>query len=112
MCWLAGHTRPDSAPTPRPVYDQAVALVCESGPDRIGVPADVAEAWLARRAAAVAYRAALERAGTVSLTDLLPDLLHLHHARIAGPGIDAERGCLHLARAAALSWIARAKKAS
>ena len=111
MRWLAGTPGPDSAPPPRPVYDQAVALVC----DRFGHRPHGCRhrgAWPARRAALTAYRDALERAGTVSLTDLLPDLLHLHHARVAGPDIDAERGCLHLARAAALSWIARAKKAS
>jgi hypothetical protein len=41
---------------------------------------------------------------------VLPDLLHLHHARVAGPDVAAERACLHLARAAALSWLARVNK--
>lgn len=109
MRWLTGHTRPDSVAPSRPVYNQTVALVCADGPAGITVLSAVADAWLARRAAVGAYGDALERAGTISLTDLLPDLLHLHHARIAGPSVDAERGCLHLARAAALSWIARAR---
>jgi thiopeptide-type bacteriocin biosynthesis protein len=110
MRWLTGHARPDSSPPPRAIYDQAVALVCESRP---GAMADVSQAWLARWTALARYRSALEQAGTITLNDLLPDLLHLHHARIAGPAIDAERACLHLARAAALSWLARAgKKAS
>jgi thiopeptide-type bacteriocin biosynthesis protein len=105
MRWLTGHTRPDSSPPPRAIYDQAVALVCESRPS-----ADVTQAWMARRSALTGYRSALEQAGVISLTELLPDLLHLHHARVAGPDIDAERACLHLARAAALSWLARARK--
>jgi thiopeptide-type bacteriocin biosynthesis protein len=77
------------------------------------VTAGITQAWLARRTALTAYRTALEQARIISLTDLLPDLLHLHHARIAGPDLDAERACLHLARAAALSWLARkGRKAS
>ena len=82
MRWLAGHIKADSAPPPRMVYDQAVSLICDS---RSRPPDGIAQAWLARRGALAAYRTALERAGTVSLTELLPDLLHLHHARIAGP---------------------------
>jgi thiopeptide-type bacteriocin biosynthesis protein len=107
MRWLTGLAKPDSSPPPRKVYDQAVALVCESRP---GASAGVTQAWRARRTALAGYRSALEQAGTISLTDLLPDLLHLHHARIAGPDIAGERACLHLARAAALSWLARARK--
>ncbi|MGH3629711.1 MAG: thiopeptide-type bacteriocin biosynthesis protein, partial [Sciscionella sp.] len=109
MRWLAGYTRPASVPPPRPVYNQAVALVCADDPERTCVPSAVAQAWRVRREAAAAYRSALEHAGTVSLADLLPDLLHLHYARTAGPSIEAERGCLHLARAAALSGLARAR---
>jgi thiopeptide-type bacteriocin biosynthesis protein len=107
MRWLTGHARPDSSPPPRAVYNQAVALVCESRPS---ATAGISQAWQTRRAALARYRSALEQAGTISLTDLLPDLLHLHHARVAGPDIDAERACLHLARAAALSWLARTRK--
>jgi len=107
MQWLKEHARADSSPPPRAIYDQAVALVCGSRP---AAAADVIQAWLARRAALAGYRSALEQAADISLTDLLPDLLHLHHARVAGPDIAAERACLHLARAAALSWLARARK--
>jgi thiopeptide-type bacteriocin biosynthesis protein len=103
MRWLTRHARAGSTPPPRAVYDQAVALVCEPGPDAGGVT----QAWRARRTALAAYRAALEQAGGISVTDVLPDLLHLHHARVAGPDSTAERTCLHLARAAALSWLAR-----
>jgi lantibiotic biosynthesis protein len=105
MRWLSGHARADSSPPPRAIYDQAVALACESRPN-----GDVTQAWLVRRTALAGYRSTLEQAADISLTDLLPDLLHLHHARIAGPDIAAERACLHLARAAALSWLARARK--
>jgi lantibiotic biosynthesis protein len=107
MRWLRDHARSCSVPPLRALYDQAVCLVREPGPGKGGVPAAVAEAWAGRRAALAAYRSALEDAGTVTLTGLLPDLLHLHHTRIAGPDIAAEGTCLHLARAAALSWLAR-----
>jgi thiopeptide-type bacteriocin biosynthesis protein len=107
MRWLRDHARPCASPPARPLYDQAVGLVRESLLDAGGVPASVTEAWLARRAALAAYRRALDEARTVTLSELLPDLLHLHHARIAGPDIAAEGTCLHLARAAALSWLAR-----
>lgn len=110
MRWLIEHAKPDSSPSPRAIYDQAIVLVCEPRP---GATADVTQAWLARRTALADYRRALEQTGTISLPDLLPDLLHLHHARITSPDIAAERACLYLARAAALSWLARAgKKAS
>ncbi|WP_182884452.1 hypothetical protein [Microbispora sp. H10885] len=43
---------------------------------------------------------------------LLPELLHLHHVRMAGTSLENERVCLHLTRAAALSWTARARRGS
>jgi thiopeptide-type bacteriocin biosynthesis protein len=111
MRWLTGHTRTGPVPPPRPVYHQAVALIC--APRTAGkLGADIERAWTARRAALAVYRDALRRTGIVSLTDLLPDLLHLHHARVTGPDLEAERACLHLARAAAQSWLARAGRAS
>ena len=115
MRWLAGHTKPGSSPPPRALYNQAVALVNPPGCHTANTPAadaDVAASWLARRAALAAYRSALERAGTIPPLELLPDLLHLHHARMSGPDLAAERASLHLARAAALSRLARARKAS
>jgi len=113
MLWLAGHTRPGSSPPPRARYDQAIALVNRPGCHAALAPAaDVAASWRARRAALADYRRALERAGTIPAPELLPDLLHLHHARMSGPDLDAERASLHLARAAALSWIARTRKAT
>jgi len=110
MRWLVSNTRTTPAPLPRAVYDQAVALVCEPGTGKDGLARNLTEAWTARNTALARYRAALEQARALSPGELLPDLLHLHHARTAGPDIEAERTCLHLARAAALSWLARSKK--
>jgi thiopeptide-type bacteriocin biosynthesis protein len=81
MRWLAGHTKPDPSPPPRALYNQAVGLVNPPA-NAWAADADVAASWLARRAALAAYRSALERAGTIPPPDLLPDLLHLHHARV------------------------------
>ncbi len=112
MRWLAKHARTSPVSPPRPVYDQAVALVCAPHSATAAMAGDIQRAWTARHFALTAYRDALERGGNVSLSELLPDLLHLHHARVAGPDLDGERVCLHLARAAAQSWLARAEKAS
>ncbi len=110
MRWFTRHARPVATPPPRASYYQAVALICGHCQDTTEATARCTQAWAARRQALAAYRTALEEAGTVSLADLLPDLLHLHHARTAGPDPAAERACLHLARAAALSWLAREEK--
>lgn len=110
MRWLAAQPKPASGSPPRDVYNEAVALVRDltTGPGNTE-PA-IRETWSARRTSLAAYRAALEQAGTISPLDLLPDLLHLHHARVSGPDLEAERVCLHLARSAALSWLARTRK--
>jgi len=71
----------------------------------------VIRAWNARRTALNAYRDALHHAGHPDPCAVLPDLLHLHHARTHGVPTrgtdDSERAWLTLARAAALSWTAR-----
>lgn len=103
MRWLVEHTSTNATPPPRTLYKQALAL---AAPDAFS--GDIARAWEQRNAAAATYRDMLSQAGTVKPDELLPDLLHLHHVRIAGPDLAAERTCLHLARAAALSRIARA----
>jgi thiopeptide-type bacteriocin biosynthesis protein len=105
MHWLVEHTATSTVPPPRSLYKQALTLAAPGA-----VSADIACAWERRKAAAATYRELLSRVGTVKPDELLPDLLHLHHARMAGPDIAAERTCLHLARAAALSRIARARK--
>lgn len=106
MRWLIEHTRTDTTAPPRAVYRQAVDLV---NADPSGLDARVTTAWSARRVALAAYRSALEDAETHP-QDLLADLLHLHHVRMCGPGLPQERAHLHLARAAALSWTARARR--
>jgi thiopeptide-type bacteriocin biosynthesis protein len=111
MRWLTGHTRADSAPPPRALYDQAVDLARAASLRAADMPAmgaGIAAAWQARRASLAAYRSALEQAGTLRPQELLPDLLHLHQARMSGPDLAQERVSLHLARAAALSRLARA----
>ncbi|MDX3452542.1 lantibiotic dehydratase [Streptomyces sp. ME02-8801-2C] len=112
MRWLVGHAHTDRSAPPRAVYDQTIALTT-AFPQAPGTPAldaRVTASWSARRAALTAYRSTLEGAGTMPVQDLLPDLLHLHHVRMRGPGLPEERAHLHLARAAALSWRARARR--
>jgi thiopeptide-type bacteriocin biosynthesis protein len=109
MRWLIERTRPDSTPPPRVLYRQAVDLANAEGD---AVSTSVAASWSARRAALADYRGALQRAGTLEPAQLLPDLLHLHQARITGPDLAQERLSLHLARAAALSRTARTARAA
>jgi thiopeptide-type bacteriocin biosynthesis protein len=103
MRWLIKHTRTDATAPPRAVYRQAVDLV-NTTPTRLDT--DTAKRWSERRTALAAYREALSRT-ELHPNDVLADLLHLHHVRVQGPGPAEERGHLHLARAAALSWTAR-----
>ncbi|MFJ2891140.1 lantibiotic dehydratase [Streptomyces sp. NPDC087305] len=111
MRWLIGHTRTDRNAPSRAVYDETIALTTASltsrAPGSPALDARVAASWTARRAALAAYRSTLEGADTPLPQDVLPDLLHLHHVRMCGPGLPEERAHLHLARAAALSWTAR-----
>ncbi|MGW8329395.1 lantibiotic dehydratase [Streptomyces sp. NPDC055897] len=106
MRWLIEHTRTDTIAPARAVYRQAVDLVNADSPD---LDARMIATWSARRATLAAYRQALAET-EVQPQDVLPDLLHLHHVRMRGPGLPQERAHLHLARAAALSWTARARR--
>ncbi|MDX3241732.1 lantibiotic dehydratase [Streptomyces sp. ME18-1-4] len=108
MHWLIKRTRTEQTGPPRDVYRQAVDLV---NADPSGLDERVTTAWFARRVALAAYRRAIEGTATHP-HDVLPDLLHLHHVRMCGPGLPEERTHLHLARAAALSWTARARRTS
>ncbi|MFJ9898150.1 lantibiotic dehydratase [Streptomyces sp. NPDC091280] len=114
MRWLIGHTHTERSAPPRAVYDQAIALttalLTPGLTGRLAPDARVTASWSARRSALAAYRSALDRSGMLSARELLPDLLHLHHVRAHGPGLPEERSHLHLARAAALSWTARARR--
>ena len=105
MHWLIEHTRTDPDAPPRTVYRQAVDLV---NTPPAGLGEDVSAAWSARRGALADYGRALTDTA-LRPDELLPDLLHLHHVRMRGPGLPEERTHLHLARAAALSWTARAR---
>jgi thiopeptide-type bacteriocin biosynthesis protein len=108
--WLTDHVGTQRPAPQRTVYQQAVAL---ADPAHIALTAlpgghQILAAWQVRATAVQCYRDALHTTGLTPAT-LLPDLLHLHHTRIAGPDRPAEAVCLHLARAAALSWAARAR---
>ncbi|WP_405466715.1 lantibiotic dehydratase [Streptomyces jietaisiensis] len=103
MRWLIKRTRTDPTAPPRAVYRQTVDLV-STAPDGLG--ARLTKRWSDRRAALAAYRQALKQT-ELQPNDALADLLHLHHVRVQGAGLAQERAHLHLARAAALSWVAR-----
>ena len=81
------------------------ALTIVPGGDRVML------AWARRDAALSRYRFALAARG-IAAEVVLPDLLHLHHTRVAGPDLDAERDCLRTARAVALSVLVRAGHAA
>jgi len=115
MSWLIGHTRTAPSAPDRALYDQAVSLANPSDQrvlDALPTGEHILSCWTRRREALGNYRTVLQENSTMHAHTVLPDLLHLHHVRIAGIGLDAERKCLHLARAAALSWTARAKSRS
>jgi len=63
----------------------------------------VRTAWERRAVAVAAYRAQLDAAGGPDPDLILLSLLHMHHARVIGTGIDSERSCLRLARNTAVS---------
>jgi thiopeptide-type bacteriocin biosynthesis protein len=116
MRWLVEHATTPPAPAPvRAVHTAAIRLASPTndwaalravpGGDRI------AQAWQRRRTTLNAYRAALATENTNPNT-VLADLLHLHNVRMTGINPDAERACTRLARAAALSWTTRTRRAS
>lgn len=102
--WIAEHTLTTRPAPDRRVYNQAVTLSNPADQHALaalpGGP-DIIEAWQRRRQSLTAWAAHHE------VVSLLPDLFHLHQARLSGVGDATERSRLHLARAAALSWIAR-----
>ncbi|RBM04526.1 lantibiotic dehydratase [Streptomyces sp. PT12] len=115
MTWLITHTRTTTTPPARPLYNQAVALANPNHHRHLASQPggeQIVTSWSQRRDALAAYRTALEQTGSTDAIAQLPELLHLHHTRIAGVDLEAERQCLHLARAAALSWTARARGTS
>ncbi|QHC26379.1 lantibiotic dehydratase [Streptomyces sp. GS7] len=115
MSWLIDHAQTTSTPPARDLYDQAVTLGNPNDRCDLARQPDgeqILARWAQRRETLAAYKAVLDTAGTASATALLPELLHLHHTRIAGLDLKAEGQCLHLARAAALSWTARGRSGS
>jgi thiopeptide-type bacteriocin biosynthesis protein len=103
MLWLIKHARTEPTAPPRAVYRQTVDLV-NTAPD--GLDTRLTQRWSERRRALAAYRQSLKQT-ELQPNDVLADLLHLHHVRVQGAELAQERAQLHLARAAALSWIAR-----
>ncbi|QID34355.1 lantibiotic dehydratase [Streptomyces albus] len=110
MRWLIGHSQTTGTAPDRGLYDQAITLA--NPHDHTGLASqpggeEVIACWTRRRHALTAYRATLTTAEAVTADVVLPELLHLHHTRMATLDMEAERRCVHLARAAALSWTAR-----
>ena len=112
MRWLIRHFRTPALPAPaREVRDQAITLGNPHG-DWAALRAipggeDIAASWTLRRAALNRYRAASATVDEIAPESMLSDLLHLHHARMAGICPDTEWTCRRLARATALSWTTR-----
>ncbi|WP_277350033.1 thiopeptide-type bacteriocin biosynthesis protein [Nonomuraea composti] len=113
MRWLIRHSRPGASPPDRIIYDQAVRLAQPGDHAALAehlAGEQIVSCWARRRQTLADYRDALQEAGTLPLAVVLPDLLHLHHVRMAGLSPAGERTCLHLARAAALSWTNRPRR--
>ena len=109
MRWVIDRTTTTTPAPGRDLYKQALALADPANRHRLLNTADgqaIAACWAARQQRLTDLGDAL-RAADRPADALLPDLLHLHHVRMAGLSLAAERTCLHLARAAALSWAAR-----
>jgi thiopeptide-type bacteriocin biosynthesis protein len=111
--WLIGRRQGPVPAPPRAAYDEAVTLADPGRPGAIAAlsgGSEILSAWARRRDALAAWRRAVEEMAAMSPLSLLPDLLHLHHVRMTGADRERERACIHLARAAALSWTARKKE--
>ncbi|MGH3854057.1 MAG: thiopeptide-type bacteriocin biosynthesis protein, partial [Pseudonocardiaceae bacterium] len=117
MRWLINHVSTTPIPAPaREVHDHAIRLADprERWAALRAIPGGehIATTWAKRRAALAAYRDTLTATEGTTLGAVLPDLLHLHHVRMAGICPDTERACARLARAAALSWTIRTQAAT
>lgn len=112
MRWLINSSQTTSTAPGRDLYDQAITLANphnRTALSRQPGGEHILDAWTRRRDALAAYRSALSATPGPTASVVLPELLHLHHTRIAALDMEAERRCVHLARAAALSWSARRK---
>jgi thiopeptide-type bacteriocin biosynthesis protein len=113
--WLKAHLlKAEGEPSPRDVQALAVRLTAPHADAaalrEIPRSAALSGLWALRRKHLVEYRQALESAGQ-DPRSVLPSLLHMHHNRAAGIAPGGEATCRRLARAAALSWTARAEGA-
>lgn len=101
-------------PVPRPVFDEAVRI---ANPDHgwaalraLPGGAPIVDAWRPRDAALREWRTRLDTPGPdaagINCDDALRHALHGHYIRAYGVDFDDEPVCLHLARAAALAWMA------
>ncbi|MFJ8477021.1 lantibiotic dehydratase [Kitasatospora sp. NPDC094011] len=114
MRWLTSTPAPSApTPVPREVYRQAVRLA-DPDHDRAALRATpagaaVADAWEQRALALAAYRDQLTHTDPGD-DQVLLSLLHLHHVRAIGIDRDQERLCHRLARAAALTYTAKAAR--
>lgn len=115
MRWLIDHVPPKApAPVPRPQFTDAIRLadpgdnwaVLRAAPGGTAI----VSAWADRDAALAAYRPHLPGPDTkgIAVDDVLTSLLHVHFVRHIAVNFPEEAVCLHLARAAALAWTARA----
>lgn len=113
MHWLAARipNAPGPVRLPRSARAQAMRLADLRDGDAAvrAVPGgnQVVAAWQQRAAALAAYRDALHSAGEIDADPALASLLHMHCIRMAGIDPDTEQACHHLARSAAVSWLAR-----
>ncbi|GAA3762003.1 lantibiotic dehydratase [Salinactinospora qingdaonensis] len=110
--WLIDHpVHTPPAPPDRELRERALRLADpHTGWHEVGAldnGAAVQRAWHRRSQALADYAITIP-----DLTELLPDLLHLHHVRMAGVDPAAERASTHLARAVALGWTSRLQGAS
>ncbi|WP_353946455.1 lantibiotic dehydratase [Streptomyces sp. HUAS MG91] len=114
MRWIIDHV-PATAPAPvaRTQFSESVRLADPSDDwtalRRAPGGSEVVDAWADRTAALAAYRPHLPGPHTrgIAVDDVLASLLHTHFVRHIGIDFDEEAVCLYLARATALSWMAR-----
>ncbi|WP_280672002.1 MULTISPECIES: lantibiotic dehydratase [unclassified Kitasatospora] len=117
MRWLIDHV-PAAAtePVPRHQFAEAVRLAdpSEGWAALRAVPGGgaIVEAWTERDRAVSDYRRHLPGPDTqgIDADDVLGSLLHVHFVRAVAVNFPEEAICLHLARAAALAWTARASR--
>ncbi|MGI5238776.1 lantibiotic dehydratase [Dactylosporangium sp. CA-139066] len=114
MRWLADHVPVGGVGAiNRPAFTEAVSLADPSNGWAAlrAAPggAAIADAWAGRDAALAAYRTHFPGRDTVGVDvdDVLGSLLHVMFVRAVGINFEEEAVCLHLARAAALTWLHR-----